>query len=663
MPSLPLSSPGAKGSILLVEEYDALAAAILSALKKFAPGHAVRSVPSLVRAEIEARAHPPDLLILDFDPPLAGALDYLSRLREIAPAARVIIICAGLPHEVLRERRARHALGFLEKPFQLPDFGEAVRGLLGLTATGSANVAQGALSDLNLADIIPLLGLAGASIVLGLRPNGEERDGEIHFVRGQIRHASTSGLQGLDALREMLRWSAPEFYSCVASEEGVPRTLEGNWPSILSTVLRSMPRTRLMLPTPTLSAPSPTQTTAPAESVAVRDGKKVLIIDDTELLRVFVEEMLSSADPRMQIASAPDGSTGLKRCAEFRPDLILLDFSLPDFNGDEVCRRLLEDETMRQTPVIMMSGHTAEMAAAAETYENIVLTLPKPFISQSLIDAVSRTLSNPTQPALRKRRRPDPPTPTPTPSAPPASKSAEPPSPPPRSAKTNGENPAAVPSAEPVEGISSQAATALTAPPEVPPTPAHIPVASSDRVVLSIPLNVVSMQYTAGLHIKAIRARPPSAAVFLHVDPRAVAAIRLPEATFEIDDVALDARGQMGVVRVIPIPRAASAPPLPPRVAIEDLEVVPSNGLGAIQFTPASGQPLAIQLLAAFELGGVELSPSFTVSHLVLHARGGRLRVIFPGQAGRVGICFETAQLLLDRSGRIAEVLLDSVVA
>ncbi len=658
MPSSPPSSPGTEGSILLVEEYAALAAAILSALKKFAPGHALRSVNSLALAEAEARATPPDLLIIDFDPPLIGALDFLGRLRKIAPDARVIIIGAGLPHEVFRERRSPHALGFLEKPFQLPDFGEAVRALLGLAEGAPASGAQGALRDLNLADTIPLLGLAGTTDLLEVKANGEERSGEIHFVRGHIRHAAASGLQGLDALREMLRWPAPEFTTGETSEEVVPRSIEGNWPSILGALLRSMPQPRPTAAKPRKLPPSPAPAQIAAEPPVPRDGKKVLIIDDTELLRVFVEEMLSTADPRMQIASAADGSAGLAQCALFRPDLILLDFSLPDFNGDEVCRQLLEDEKTRQIPVIMMSGHIAEMAAAAETCENIVLTLAKPFVSKTLIEAVSKTLAQPPRRGRRRRRDPEP-----TTSPPPAAATDTKTSAPPQKSKTNGEKPTAAQSAPPVESVSSHVTTAVAAPPESIFTPAHIPVASSDRVVLSIPLDVVSMRYTAGLHIKAIRARPPSAAVFLHVDPRAVPAMRLPEATFEIADVALDARGQMRSVRVIPIPRTTSAPAFPARVAIEDLEVVPSNGHGAIQITPASGQPLAIHLLAAFDLAGVELSPNFSVSHLVLNARGGRLRVIFPGQGGRLGISFESAQVLLDRSSRIAEVLLDSVVA
>ncbi len=101
----------------------------------------------------------------------------------------------------------------------------------------------------------------------------------------------------------------------------------------------------------------------------------MLVVDDTETLRIFVEEMLATADPTLQIAMAANGTDGLRQAAETVPDLVLLDYSLPDLNGDEICRHLLEDVKTAHVPVIMMSGHVLEMNAAAAVFENIVGTL------------------------------------------------------------------------------------------------------------------------------------------------------------------------------------------------------------------------------------------------------------------------------------------------
>jgi CheY-like chemotaxis protein len=74
---------------------------------------------------------------------------------------------------------------------------------------------------------------------------------------------------------------------------------------------------------------------------------------------------------------------------------VLLDYSLPDFNGDEVCRRLLANELTARTPVVHALGHVPEMSAAASRYPNIVATLAKPFLSTALIDLVAATLEHP----------------------------------------------------------------------------------------------------------------------------------------------------------------------------------------------------------------------------------------------------------------------------
>ena len=614
----PLPSPaGAEGSILLIEEYDALAAAITAALKKFAPGRAVRVFPSLALASTAFEA-PPALVIIDFDPPLPGALDFLVQLRSTAPRTRVIVIAAGLPRQLLSSDRLPSALTFIEKPFQLVELGACIQSLLRPASAGTT------LDGLNLSDMIPLLGLEGVTEIVSVTAADRGLTGQIHFARGQIQHAAASGLQGIDALREMLRWRSPDFARAESDAE-TPRSIEGRWPLVLEEVLRSIPRPlapRLPAPPDPLPVRKATRKKTPP---VPRDGKKVLVIDDTEPLREFVEEMLSTADPRMQIRSAADGAEGLRDCFSFRPDLILLDYSLPDFNGDEVCRRLLADEATSQIPIIMMSGHVAEMAETAASYENVVLTLSKPFVSAALVDAVTNTLANPPE---RKRRK----------SGPVLAESEH---------KPNGRSPAPAPPAE------------IPAPPA--PTPAHLPVANSDAVVLSLALEVTAMKFSPTLRITELRARPSSRAALLHVDPRAVSAVRLPEVPFEIDQVDLDARGQMQSLRIVPAPRHQEALRLHAGIPVDRLTILQGDAGSGIQITPAAEAHMTVQLLAAFDLTGVELSPTFGVAHFLLKTRGQRMRAVLPGHGGKTGIILETTEVRLDAAARIAEISLHAI--
>ena len=65
----------------------------------------------------------------------------------------------------------------------------------------------------------------------------------------------------------------------------------------------------------------------------------------------------------------------------------------PRVEIDQVCERLLQNETTARIPIVMMSGHVSEMTAAARKYPNIVATIAKPFMSDALVTLVSETLA------------------------------------------------------------------------------------------------------------------------------------------------------------------------------------------------------------------------------------------------------------------------------
>ncbi len=640
MPASQESPAGTAPSVLLVEEYDALAAAITSALKKFAPGHRVCAVDSFAEAEARLIEIRPALLIVDFDPPRADAIEFLDRIAAANPAARFLAVASGVPAELNSERPGPNAIRFIEKPFELSEFGAAVQALLGPWTHPSSGDSRGTLRDLTARDLIPLQCLNLAASILHLRSD-DERRGEIHFLDGQITHATTGNFSGLGALHQMVRW---KHVHAKESERLIdaPRTIHGSWHPIFVDALQHITAVADE-PAPPVAPPQLEQKPQPP----LKTGKKIVVIDDTEMLLIFVEDTLATADPSLQITTAFTGSEGVRRAQVTVPDLVLLDYSLPDLRGDQVCERLLQNEATARVPIVMMSGHVAEMAAAARKYPNIVATIEKPFMSEALVALVKETLT----------------------------KGPLPPQPP---RQGNGDKPRKKNGAAAAKELPAAGVTAATAPPAATPRPPPAPVvqptpkppapiaaqpprkitslaaANGSSVVLGLGMEVLAVQFTPLFKIGAIRARPAASTLSL---THSSAPTENLLAGFEIGPVELDATGQIRSIRVMPTRQPAKPVQTRSQLAINDVALVNQNA--SIQVTAGASAPMTMQLIAMFKVAGVELSDQFEVRELVLQPAGTRVRVILDSQS-RSATEFETAQVRLDPARRLAEFVLSA---
>jgi two-component system, cell cycle response regulator DivK len=82
--------------------------------------------------------------------------------------------------------------------------------------------------------------------------------------------------------------------------------------------------------------------------------KKILIVEDVEMNRDLLVQLL---EDDYELVEATDGKQGLEMAARERPDLILLDISLPEMDGWEVTRRIRADEELKQIPIIAVTAH------------------------------------------------------------------------------------------------------------------------------------------------------------------------------------------------------------------------------------------------------------------------------------------------------------------
>ena len=85
---------------------------------------------------------------------------------------------------------------------------------------------------------------------------------------------------------------------------------------------------------------------------------KILLIEDNEMNRDMLSRRLLKRG--FDVVVAIDGSTGYDAAAAQKPDLILMDVSLPDMDGFEVTRRLRSQPATASIPVIALTAHTME---------------------------------------------------------------------------------------------------------------------------------------------------------------------------------------------------------------------------------------------------------------------------------------------------------------
>jgi len=610
-------------NILLLEEYDALAAAISSALKKFAPQHSRLVARSLAEAEKLAADLDPELFILDVDPPWAGLTNFLEKMRASHPDARALVIGSAIPAEIAAERGASGALQFVEKPFDLAAFGAAVQALLG---PWREQEGRGTLGALDAIDAVLSHCAANSSVILNLRSG--TRTGEIHIAGGQVLHAVAGRLEGEDALRETLNWTKPRLGEKKLS--GSARRTIAHWQAIVVETLRDGATE--------ISEPS----RMPAETAPPTTGKRIVAIDDTEMLLIFVEDILTTADPELQITTALSATEGLREIERVIPDLVLLDYSLPDFNGDELCERLLENEQTAHVPVLMMSGHVPEMNAAAARFPNVVAKIEKPFLSDALVDLVQRTLE--AEHAFEKQADEEPFAPT---------IFENEPAPPPPQEEILPEPPWRAPATlAPAESHIEQRA------PTGPPT---IRVAPTDgsAAVLGIFLEVLSMQLTSQLQMGAIRARPASLTASLRLQS-ATARNAIPaELGFQLGPTKLNGEGRIFTMRLIPTSKPFQPAQMRTAFEIGGVALIPNETRARVQLTPSGTTPMTMELRAYLELNAVELTPGFQVAQLILNWNTTAVRVTLnPKAPEQTAAKFELRVLKLDDSGRIAELLL-----
>jgi two-component system, cell cycle response regulator DivK len=117
--------------------------------------------------------------------------------------------------------------------------------------------------------------------------------------------------------------------------------------------------------------------------------KKILIVEDVEFNRDLLTQLL---EDEFELIAATDGQGGIAAAERERPDLILMDLSLPVIDGWEAARRLKAHADLRSIPIIALTAHAMQGDEAKAKASGCDDFLTKPIDEVRLFQMLNRYL-------------------------------------------------------------------------------------------------------------------------------------------------------------------------------------------------------------------------------------------------------------------------------
>jgi len=407
--------------VLLFEPDKRLAGLFESIIQQAAPEADLHRVATTFEALRIAGTASPDVFVLDHEM-VKDARNLLNDFRTYHPLARILLIVPEVLPDGLELSARNGAVHFLSKPVAAGDAVKMLGWLLNPGGVSKEFFYQAHLRDSCLTEILQMKIQGGFTTLLDVF-NSDGPKGQIVLDRGKIAHAATDTLEGEAAFREILGWNGGLIIEQPAPNP-VPQSIRQESRKLLLEAARILDQ-KMQSATPAPPAPpEPAGAVEPAspEPVAEDAGDpeegrevtlggvkeeelsrfmalpKILVIDDDPKILQVAEEMLSRAWPSHAIIGVETGSEGFECAQLYRPQVVLLDYVLPDFNGDDFAAKMRTHPDLSGIPIVLMSGFVNEIRTAALNHVNVIGTLAKPFVMDELIQMVRQALEMPPPP-------------------------------------------------------------------------------------------------------------------------------------------------------------------------------------------------------------------------------------------------------------------------
>lgn len=137
----------------------------------------------------------------------------------------------------------------------------------------------------------------------------------------------------------------------------------------------------------------------------MQTAPRILAVDDSATIRKALQLILEPAGFDVEFGAT--GQEAIDKSRQSQPEVLLLDFILPDMRGTDVCRVMAADAAMAGIPIILISTKGAEIRQAYQDLDNVVHYITKPFAPDEVTRAIGDVLSQSRDSRLAKLRARD----------------------------------------------------------------------------------------------------------------------------------------------------------------------------------------------------------------------------------------------------------------
>ena len=117
---------------------------------------------------------------------------------------------------------------------------------------------------------------------------------------------------------------------------------------------------------------------------------KVVVIDDEPFILMMIEDKLKRAG--IEVVALNESITAVEVIRKEMPDLILMDWMMPEISGLEVCRDLKADPELKDITIFMLSAKGQEEDIKRGMESGVSKYLTKPFSPKALLEVVQEEL-------------------------------------------------------------------------------------------------------------------------------------------------------------------------------------------------------------------------------------------------------------------------------